>query len=61
MDDLARAYAINWNWSAASQNTPSRVDDKQVGQLLKQIGTKASRFDKSLDQFFDRGQIDDPG
>ena len=60
MDDLARAYGITWNWSAASQNMPSRVDDKQVEQLLKQIGEKAGRFDKSLDQLFDGGRIDDP-
>jgi hypothetical protein len=58
MDELARAYAITSNWSAASQNTPSRVDDRQVGQLLTQIGTKASRFDKSLGQPFDSGQTD---
>ncbi len=58
MDELARAYAITSNWSAASQNTPSRVDDRQVGQLLTQIGTKASRFDKSLGQPFESGQTD---
>ena len=50
MNDLARAYAITWSWSADSQNMPSRVDDRQVEQVLKQIGKKASRFDKSLDQ-----------
>jgi hypothetical protein len=60
MDELARAYAITWNWSAASQNMPSRVDDKQVQQLLKGIGEKAGRFDKSLGGLFDSGRIDDP-
>ncbi len=60
MDELARAYGVTWNWSAASQNMPSRVDDKQVQQLLKQIGEKAGRFDKSLDKLFDAGRIDDP-
>ena len=60
MDDVARAYGITWNWSATSENTPSRVDDKHVEQLLKQIGEKAGGFDKSLDQLFDRGRIDDP-
>ena len=59
MNDLARAYGITWSWSAASQNMPSRVDDKQVEQLLKQIGEKADRFDKSLDRAFDRSRIDD--
>jgi hypothetical protein len=60
MDDLARAYGITWNWSAASENAPSRVNDKQVEQLLKQIGERAGRFDKSLDQAFDRGRLHDP-
>ena len=60
MDDLARAYGVTWNWSAASQSMPSRVDDKQVQQLLKGIGEKAGRFDKSLDGLFDSGRLDDP-
>ena len=59
MDDLSRAYGIAWNWSSASQNGPQRVDDKQVEQLLKQIGDKAGRFDESLDRAFDRSGIDD--
>ena len=59
MNDLARAYGIAWSWNAASQNTPSRVDDKQVERLLKQMGEKADRFDRSLDQAFDRNRVDD--
>lgn len=59
MSDLARAYGITWNWSAASQNVPSRVDDKHVEQLLKQIGEKAVRFDKSLDRLVDSRGSDD--
>ncbi len=56
MNDLSGAYGIRWSWSAVSQN---RVDDKQVKQLLKEIGEKANRFDKSLDRAFDRSGIDD--
>ncbi|MGE5814906.1 MAG: YMGG-like glycine zipper-containing protein [Acidobacteriota bacterium] len=59
MNDLARAYGITWNWRATSQNIPSRVDDKQVEQLLKQIGKKADNFDKGLDRAFDGSRIDD--
>jgi len=59
MNDLARAYGITWSWSGGSQNAPSRVDDRQVKQLLKQIGEKADGFDKSLDRAFDRSRIDD--
>lgn len=59
MDDLARAYGIDWSWSAASQNMPYRTDDKAVERLLKQIGQKSGRFDKSLDQAFRRSRVDD--
>jgi hypothetical protein len=61
MNDLARAYGITWNWNAASQTMPARVDDKQVEQLLKQIGKKADKFDKGLDRAFDRSRIADEG
>ncbi len=60
MNDLSRAYGITWRWSAASQDMPYRVDDRQVVQLLNQIGDKANKFDKSLDGLFDRSRIDDP-
>ena len=60
MNDLSHAYGITWRWSAASQDMPYRVDDRQVVQLLNQIGDKANQFDKSLDGLFDRSRIDDP-
>ena len=34
MNDLTRAYGIAWNWSAATQNMPARVDDNEVKRLL---------------------------
>lgn len=52
MNDLTRAYGIAWNWSAAAQTTPARVNDNQIKQLLKTIGQKADRFEKGLDQAF---------
>jgi cytochrome c556 len=59
MNELALAYGITWSWTAASRNMPYRVDDTQVEQLLKRIEEKADRFDKSLDQAFERSRIDD--
>lgn len=59
LNDLARAYGLAWNWNAVSQNTPSRVTDKQVEQLLKQLADKTGRFDKSLDRAFDSSSSDD--
>jgi len=58
MNDLTRAYGIAWNWSAASQTMPARVDDNQVKQLLKTIGQKADTFDKGLDRAFTNSQYD---
>ena len=52
MNDLTRAYGIAWNWSAASQTVPARINDNQVKQLLKTIGQKADTFDKGLDRAF---------
>ena len=52
MNDLTRAYGIAWNWSAASQTMPARVNDNQIKQLLKTIGQKADTFDKGLDRAF---------
>ena len=52
MNDLTRAYGIAWNWSAASQTVPARVNDNQIKQLLKTIGQKADRFDNGLDRAF---------
>ena len=52
MNDLTRAYGIAWNWSAASQTVPARVNDNQIKQLLKNIGQKADRFDNNIDRAF---------
>jgi hypothetical protein len=52
MNDLTRAYGLAWNWSAASQTAPARVNDNQVKQLLQAIGQKVVRFDKGLDRAF---------
>ena len=34
LDELARGYGVSPNWTG-SQNVPSRLNDQQVGQLLK--------------------------
>ncbi|RPH59544.1 MAG: hypothetical protein EHM89_10490 [Acidobacteria bacterium] len=57
LDDLARAYGVAWDW-ASSQRTSSRVDDQQVGPLLRQIEKNADEFRRSLDQALDRSRID---
>ena len=59
MSDLARAYGIQWSSTAAAANKPSRIDDKQVDQLLTQIGGRADGLQKSLDRSFERSRGDD--
>jgi len=58
LDELARAYGATGNWTV-SGNMPARVDDKQVGQLLKRIEERADLFRKSLDKALDHSAIDD--
>jgi hypothetical protein len=57
LDELARAYAVTWNWTG-SQNAPSRVNDQQVGQLLTRTKKNADRFRHSLDRALNRSGID---
>jgi outer membrane lipoprotein SlyB len=57
LDELARAYAVSWNWTG-SQNMPSRVNDQQVGQLLTRTKKNADQFRRSLDRALDRSRID---
>jgi hypothetical protein len=59
MDDLARAYGLPGNWSTAAASVPSRIDDKQIKQLLTQIGDRAEELQKSLDQSLDHSRSAD--
>jgi hypothetical protein len=58
MDELARVYGVTESWTF-SGNTTARVDDKEVGQLLKRIEQGADQFRKSLDKALDDSGIDD--
>jgi hypothetical protein len=57
LDELARAYGVNWNWTG-SQNSPSRLNDQQVKQLLARTKKNADQFRHSLDRALDRTRID---
>ena len=58
LDELARAYGVNWNWTG-SQNSPSRLNDQQVKQLLARTKKNADQFRNSLDRALNRSRIDD--
>ena len=57
LDELARAYGVVWNWTG-SQNSPSRLNDQQVKQLLARTKKNADQFRHSLDRALDRTRID---
>jgi hypothetical protein len=57
LDELARAYGVNWNWTGL-QNSPSRLNDQQVKQLLARTKKNADQFRHSLDRALDRTRID---
>lgn len=57
LDELARIYGAAGNW-ASSGNVAARVNDKEVGQLLKRIDKGADNFRKSLDKALNRSAID---
>lgn len=57
LDDLARAYGVQSNWTG-SRNLSSRVTDKQLETLLKRITKEADQYTRSLKQALDRSRID---
>ncbi len=58
LDELSRAYNVQWSWSGVLTSA-YRVNDKQVESLLSQIELNAGRFRKSLDSALDRSRLDD--
>ncbi len=57
LDELARAYGVNWNWTGP-HIVPSRVNDQQVKELLTRTEKNADQFRHSLDRALDRSPID---
>lgn len=58
LDELSRAYNVQWTW-AGVLTSAYRVNDKQVENLLERIERNADRFRKSLDSALDRSRLDD--
>jgi hypothetical protein len=58
LDELAGVYGVTGNWTS-SGNKASRVNDEQVGQLLKRIENGADQFRKSLDKALDDSAFHD--
>ena len=66
LDQLARAFSINWQWNNTSINSTAgrygsdyRLNDAQARQLAQRIAVRASRFNLTLRQAINRGDITD--
>ena len=60
LDQVARAYGVDWPWTGAqNQYAVPRLNDQQVGQLLSRTKRDAERFRQSLERALDRSRIDD--
>ena len=63
LDQLASAYTVTWKWQLSflpfeSQPTPSRINDRQVGQFLSRTDRDADSFRRSLNHALDRSRLD---
>jgi outer membrane lipoprotein SlyB len=56
LDQLANAYAINWQWNSGSNggNTGGYTNDRQVRQLIQRIDNRSTTFSRSLRQDLNR-------
>jgi hypothetical protein len=60
---LADVYNVNWQWGQEWRtppyvNSPIRVDDRQVEQIIHNIESSSDKFRKSLDAALDRSRFD---
>jgi DNA repair exonuclease SbcCD ATPase subunit len=58
LEELARAYNVEWTWGGIA-TTPFRVDDKSVKNLLDRMERNANQFRRSLDDSLDKSRLDD--
>ena len=60
---LANAYNISWQWGREWRTppfveTPSRINDKQVEEIIHRIESQSDVFRKSLDRALDKSRLD---
>jgi DNA repair exonuclease SbcCD ATPase subunit len=58
LDELAQAYNVAWSWAGLT-NSPYRISDEQLKNLLGRIEKGADRFRDSLKDALSRSRLDD--
>lgn len=63
LDSLASAYNVTWNWdgrylSTVNTQTPYRLSDRDVEQLLNRVDQRANDYKGSLDRALDNSKLD---
>lgn len=64
LDQLARAYNVDWGWDAYSPgppvtDIPYRLNDKEVERIIHNIERQSDRFRSSLHSALDRSRLND--
>jgi hypothetical protein len=68
LDELAQAYNVAWRWNGPDSSVspvspvggselPYRLNDKDVGQILRRIEDQSHRFKSSLDSALDKSRL----
>ena len=58
LDELAAAYSVSWDWTGVS-NTPDRMSDEKLKNLLGRIEKGADAFRSSLKEAVSHSRFDD--
>ncbi len=48
LDQLARAYNLNWQWNTGSSSSSSNLNDLQLRQLVQRIDSRTTTFSRAL-------------
>lgn len=68
LEELAQAYNVEWRWNGpvspvspvspvGGSELPYRLNDKDVGQILRRIEDQSHRFKSSLDSALDKSRL----
>jgi predicted glycoside hydrolase/deacetylase ChbG (UPF0249 family) len=62
LDQLARAYNVDWRWGGYSDgpplsDVPYRLNDKDVERIMRNIERQSDRFRSSLDSALDKSRL----
>lgn len=58
LDELSEAYNVSWSWAGLS-NTPYRITEDQLKNLLERVEKQSDSFRGSLDDALGKSRFDD--